>query len=377
MKRFAALIVTFAALLSFTHIHAERTAGPDLSKAASALLMDADSGRIILEKNADEKVEAAGLKRLPALLMVCDAFDSGTIKGDAEVTVPEKAAGIKGPTAFLSVNERIKAELLLKASVMLTAGDSILSLLNAVFPSESAALESIRKRTGLELSDSMGNGELFTAMEIASVALELAESEAFRKYSSVYTDSLEHENAGTTELTNPNRLVRFYSGCFGLATGSVGASEYSGAFIARRGTTTFLAVLTGMQSSKERFELAAEMLDYGFSSYRTVNICDAGTALGTVEVIGGTENTVEAITGESVSALTPVGSSKVITEAVLPDEITAPVKEGETIGSMLIKGADGEAIKEVPLYAKNSVDKAKYAYYFKAILTCWLRGSQH
>ena len=338
--------------------------GADGAKAV--LLIDACSGRVIFEKNSTEPVEFAGLRRLPALLAICHAFDSGDIKPDTVVTVSQRAAAVRGATAFLSPNERIAAEEVLKAAVILNAGDAVCALLETVFQTDAAALDAIvRELKGLGVGfvpeDPLGSDALISAKDIALIGMALVKSEAYLRYSSIYIDSIAHENGTVTELVNPNRLVRFYSGCYGLATGSVGSTEYAGAFIARRGNSAFMAVIAGMRSAEARAKLASELLDGAFSAYRRVELAAAGETVGAVLVTGGMLPSVEAKTAEPVSALVPVGDSKLSSVADLPDTVEAPVEEGALLGTLIIKNSSGETVGEVPLVAAASVPKAKLA----------------
>ena len=358
---FAAFLAACALAAVCTFVGAAPAEGVEGAKAV--LLIDAYSGRVICERNSSEAVEFAGLKRMPALLAVCRAFDSGDIKPDTVVTVSNRAAAVRGATAFLSPNERIAAEEVLKAAVILNAGDAVCALIEAVFQTDAAALEAIaRELKGIGASfvpeDPLGSNSLISANDIALIGMALAKSEAFLRYSSVYIDSITHENGTVTELVNPNRLVRFYSGCYGLATGSVGSTDYAGAFIARRGNSAFMAVIAGMRSADARAKLASELLDGAFSAYRRVELAAAGETIGAVLVKGGLLPSVEAKTAEPVSALVPVGDSKLSSEAVLPDSIEAPVEEGALLGTLIIKNSSGETVGEVPLIASASVTKA-------------------
>ncbi len=378
MKRITAILLTLIMLVAnAAAVCAEAEAPIDLSAASAALLVNTETGKTVLCMNEEKPVEAAGLVRLPALLTICRAFDEGRLTCDMTVTVSSEAAAIRGTTAFLSPNERIKAEELLKASVMLTAGDSIRALLQALYPSEAAEIEAIDLLlSGLGIAgigeNSMGKGRQFTVSELAKICTALSESGSFRKYSSVYLDSLPHEAAPTTELTNPNRLVRHYSGCFGLATGSVGSSEYAGAFIATRGTTTYLAVVTGLSDSASRFRLASDILDYGFSAYRAITLDSEAISTPAVRVTGGTANTVEAVIEGSITALMPVTETKLVTETELAETVEAPIEKGDRLGRIILKNARGETVGEIPLAAASSVSKSAFSDRFLAVIAQWL-----
>lgn len=376
MKRIWAFAMALAFVLGFAPEAAgEETLQEGLESASAAVMINAETGFEVVGKNTETPVEAAGLKRLPALLALCAAFDRGLIAESTRVTVTERAAREKGTTAFLSAGEHIEARALLKAAVMLTAGDAIRACLEAAYPADGglAAVNEALSALGIAPLewDAMGGERLFTVGELALISLELAKSPSWLKYSSCYTDTLTHENGQVTELVNPNRLVRFYSGCFGLATGSVGASQYAGAFIAKRAGTTFCAVVTGMPDSKARFALASSMLDSGFASYRAAE-ADIGGKL-FVEVKGGAERRVEAVLEGGTYMLLPAGDTRTQTEAVLPDTVEAPVEKGMRLGRLVIKNASGETVSELPLTAAEGVEALSFSGAFRMAAEAWLR----
>ena len=378
MKKAVSIAVSVLMLLALLPIAS--LAGPlsDLKNPSAAILNDVASAKVITEKNSNEALDAAGLVRLPALLYICREFDAGNISESDELTVTKEAASERGATAFLSPNERIKAGLLLKAAVMLNAGDAIHALMDRLCQSPAEALDRINdtlKGLGVHAysSDHMGKGEKLTARELCSICCELSKSPSYLKYSSLYLDNLPHEKAAETELTNPNRLVRFYSGCFGLATGSVGSSNYCGAFIAKRGSTTLLVVVLGMPDSASRFRLATDLLDHGFSSYRSVSLGDAGELIGSLPVTMGKQKTVGLVTGGEVAALMPVSDTKLISEAVLPVSTEAPVVKGQVLGTLVLKNSSGEVLGEIAILAAESVDKAGFSDRFNEMLRSWLR----
>ena len=349
--------------------------------AERALLVDASTGSEIYGVKADEQTDVAGLVRLPALLRVCRAFDEGAIFDNSVVTVSRRAAGIRGATAFIAPDERISADRLLKAAVMLNAGDALCALIETLYPSPAAAAEAVSgelARLGIskDVGDALCAGVTFSPNELATVCRELAKSPSFLKYTSIYTDVLTHEAAADTELTNPNRLVRHYSGCYGLATGSVGSLNYCGAFIARRGGTALLAIVAGCSTSDARFSAGRELLDYGFSAFRTVQLRHAGEAIAVLPVTGGILESVSVIAGEDVSVLTPVSEASADVAVLLPEAVEAPVAEGQVLGELVITGSSGEELGRAPLAAAHGVDKARYGDYFGMLIEGWLgRGA--
>lgn len=348
----------------------------DIGEAYAVLLTDAASGTVIIEKNAYERIDPAGLVRLPALLTACHALDEGRADINAITSVSREAASIKGTTAFLSEGEQIKLSELLKAAVIINAGDALYALLQGIYGSDPAILSAEGEcMTELGLpspSDVMGKSEKYSLFELSKMCTALAESPSFLRYSSVYTETLLHERSGETELTNPNRLVRFYSGCFGLATGSEGASNYCGAFIAKRGSSTFLAIVAGAQNSSSRFRLASDLLDHAFANYRHFDIAKGGEIMGSVPVVGGISQSVDAVTSSDIDLLVPVNCKKLISEVALPEFKEAPIEKGESIGELIIKNSEGETVAMTPLVASESVEKANYFDWFTRLLNSWL-----
>ena len=239
-KRFAALILCIVcAVSSICYAKAEQsTPSVDIGSARAALLIDEASGKMLFEANAAEKLPAAGLTRLAALTVICDAFDSGAIAGDTEVSVDETASRIGGTTAFLRAGERMDANSLLLASVMINAGDATHALACAAFGGESNAVAAINSRlAGIGVSavysDICGAGQSLSAMELASIARGLIKNQTYSKYGTKFYERISHEGAGETELANPNKLIKQYSGCLGVGTGSSAEAGYCGVFAAK------------------------------------------------------------------------------------------------------------------------------------------------
>ena len=273
-----------------------------------AVLTDASGKETLFDLYADVPYDVAGLVKLPAILTLCQAIDEGMIRADAEMTVTMRAAKIGGPTAFLEEGETLRASELIKAAVMISAGDAIMTLGENVYGSENVFIENIHatlRLCGLEknMTDACGTGMQFTAKELACLGAAAMRSETFQKYCTLYREVLLHADGRETELVNANRLVRSYSGCKGLITGSSGTSTYCGVFAAERSGTGFLAVVIGAASANDRFAAAETMLNYGFSNFVSQQLCRAETIIAeAVPVHEGTEKTVNLIAREGDGA---------------------------------------------------------------------------
>ena len=354
--RIFAVFAAIAALSVSIAPTALASSGVDAGTARAILVIDAASGRTVLEKNAGAELPAAGLTRLAALLAVCEAFDCGSISVSDTVGVSSAASRIGGTTAFLRTGESIGAESLILAAAMINAGDALHALAEAAFGSETGAVMRINERlaslgAGGDFDSICGEGHALSAMELAAIGAALIKSPTFQKYGSRTYEHISHEAAGETELANPNRLLRQYSGCIGVGTGSSGEAGYCGVFAAKRSETTYIAVVLGAETGAERFELGRRLLDYGFSAFRSVKIGSAGETLGSVPVRGSILWSVPAVSEGDTVLLVRTASSEYTLETELPDFLAAPVEKGKRLGKLIVRNSAGELIAETALVA--------------------------
>ncbi len=352
-------------------------AAVDIRSARSALLIDASSGKALFERDPSKKLPAAGLARLAPLLVICEAFDRGDISGEMPVTVDEAAARIGGTTAFLRAGETMDAQSLLLAAVMINAGDATHALAAAACGSDTAAISAVNERlAGLGVdsvyTDICGAEQSFSALELAAIASALIKSPTYLKYSTKYYEHISHESAGETELASPNKLIKQYSGCIGVGTGSSASAGYCGLFAARRGESAYIAVVLGAKNGAERFETGRELLDHGFSAFRSVRVSGAGEAFGTVSVSGSLVREINAEAADDTFLLLSMNKREYTLEALLPDSLSAPVEKGERIGTLTVRANDGEVLAETPLVADKSAAKAGFSDFFRIALNGFL-----
>ncbi|MBR5948001.1 MAG: D-alanyl-D-alanine carboxypeptidase [Clostridia bacterium] len=369
IKGFIALILCMVCaacpICYSTFAEPSKSACVDTGTAKAALIIDASSGKVLFERNASEKLQVGGLTRLAALLVICDAFDGGAIVGDTIVSIDETASRIGGTTAFLRAGENMDANSLMLAAAMINAGDATHALASAVFGGESNGIASINARlaglgVGAVYSDICGAGQSFSAVELAALARELIKSPTYSKYGTKFYERIAHEGAGETELANPNKLIKQYSGCLGVGTGSSSEAGYCGVFAAKRGESRYIAVVLGAKTGAERFEIGRDMLDYAFSAFRSVRISGAGEAFGSVPVKGSLTREIGAEAGDDTVLLISTAKKEYTLETEIPGSLFAPVKKGDTVGMLTVRGADGEVLAETPLVADKDAPESGF-----------------
>ncbi len=314
----------------------------------------------LLDKKGGETMAVAGLRKLPAVLTLCRAFDKGLISESAGMQVSPHAASIPGPTAFLESGERIDAGSLLMAAVMISAGDAIVTLGENAFGSESVFLNNIQvtlKELGVErtLTDCLGSGIAFSARDLCALGTAAVKSEHFCRWSAQYMEHIVHAGGRETELVNANRMIRSYSGCFGLMTGSQKEEGYTGVFAVKRQEVVYVAAVIGAKSSEVRFAAAGALFDYAFATYQPMRLTGAGEVVAPDwPVFCGDRSSVDLVAHEDASLLLMKQAGKVDRRLDVPDSLTAPLSKEEGVGSVVFT-LDGEEVFTVPLYPAEDV----------------------
>ena len=243
----------------------------------AAILAETATGTVIFEKNADEKREVASITKLMTALLVLEALDRGEITLKDSVQVSQNAAAMKGSQALLDANATYSLEDLLRTTIMASANDSAVALSEYLCGSEEAFVARMNARaqdlgmTNTHYVNCTGypqDGQYTTARDVCTLCCEISKHPAYTTYSSVWIDKLTHPGGRVTDLTNTNRLVRFYQGCDGFKTGSTDAAKYCLSATAEKNGMRLVAIVLGTPVSQTRFDEARAMLDYGFANYQ-------------------------------------------------------------------------------------------------------------
>ena len=311
----------------------------------SAILAEAATGTVIFEKNADERREVASITKLMTALLTFEALERGDATLDSQVTVSPNAAAMKGSQALLDANAVYRLEDLLRTTIMASANDSAVALAEFLCGSEGAFVSRMNARAAeLGMTNTVyvnctgypQEGQYTTARDVMRLACEVAKHPDYHKYASVWIDKLTHPGGRVTDLTNTNRLVRFYQGCDGFKTGSTDAAKYCLCATAEKNGMRLIAIVLGTPKSQTRFDEARAMMDYGFANYQRTVIARKGDLLGeSLPVRGGSAERVELKLGSGLSMLLRNGQqSELRLELSLPEYVAAPVAEGDVLGTV-------------------------------------------
>ena len=377
MRRFVSLVLTVFILLLPVGTWGDED--PVSANVPAYCLTLSGREEPLLDKKGTEAKAVAGLRKLPAVLTLCRAFDSGLIAESAGMQVSPHAASIPGPTAFLESGERIEAGELLKAAVMISAGDAIVTLGENAFGSESVFLNNIQvtlKELGVNrtLSDCLGTGVAFSARDLCALGVAASKSEHFCRWAGQYMEHIVHAGGRETELVNANRMIRSYSGCFGLMTGSQKEEGYTGVFAVKRQEVVYVAAVIGAKTSEERFAAAGALFDYAFATFQPVRLTGTGeVAAPDWPVLYGDRESVDLVAHEDASLLLSKQAGKVERRLDVADPLTAPLYAEVSVGQAVFT-LGGEDVFSVALYPAADVASHSLPDLLRRIGRAYLRA---
>lgn len=348
----------------------------------SALLMEASSGQIIFETNADEKRPVASVVKIMTILMCLEAVDSGRVSLDDRVTISKNASGMGGSQVLLDTGEVQTLDILLKSTVVGSANDAAVAIAEHLYGSQELFVKQMNARAqALGMKDTVfvnctglpAQGQHTTARDVARMAAALFGHELYYKYAGIWMDKVDHGDGRVTDLTNTNRLIRFYDGCDGGKTGSTNEAGYCIAATARRGGMRLIAVVLGGSSGKKRFACAEKMFDHGFANYRLLTAAERGTRVrGEMPVTGGSLDSVPlALDGDLTLLMNKAEAAEIELKPNLPPSVTAPVAAGDEIGSVDIL-LNGRTIARIPVAAAGSVARQGFPDAWRRLWEGWM-----
>ena len=385
MKRFLIVLLCFSLIFSFgitvfadsaVYDEAENTVNtmPNLDiKAKSAILMDAQTGTVLYCKNENEPLPPASVTKIMTLLLVMEAIENGTFSTEDKVIVSTNASLKGGSQIFLEEGEEITVLDLLKSTIIASANDSATALAELVSGSEAAFVDRMNarakelglKNTSFEnctgLDDTVTN-HVSSAYDIALMSRELIKYDLVLQFSSLWQDTVRN---GEFTLTNTNRLVRYYSGCTGLKTGSTDQAGFCVSATAKRNGMHLIAVVMGSDNREDRNEAARCLLDYGFSGFSLY--CDGQSVVDNIPVYYSATSAVE-LFSDGISLLVSKGDAgKIEKKYEIPDFLVAPQAKGTVVGSIKYFLNDKE-LGSADIYVSSDVERLSLFDIYLSIL---------
>lgn len=349
--------------------------------APSAILMEASTGQVIYEKDADNQRPPASVTKVMTLLLIFDALEQGKIKLEDEVTTSEYAASMGGSQVFLEPGEVQTVDTMIKCISVASANDACVAMAELIAGTEEefvAQMNQRAKELGMEHTQFKNcngldtDGHVTTARDIALMSRELITTyPQIRDYCTIWMENITHTTKkGTTEfgLTNTNKLIRHYEYATGLKTGSTSKAKFCVSATAEKDGMELIAVIMAAEDSKARVRDATSLLNYGFGKCTKYQEETAGT-VPDAPVKRGVEKTVKAAQKETFAYIDTTGAdlSGIERKVTMKKNIKAPVKKGDKVGKATYH-LGGQEIGSRDILAAENIEKISYKSVFEDIV---------
>lgn len=363
------------------------SAGQEIEiSAPSAILMEASTGTIIYEKDADTARPPASVTKIMTMLLIFDALEQGKIHLEDEVSTSEFAASMGGSQVFLEPGERQTVDTMLKCISIASANDACVAMAEYISGSEETFVQQMNERAkGLGMENTRfvncngldAKGHETSARDIALMSREMiTKYPQIQDYCMTWMENITHTtNKGTTEfgLTNTNKLVRQYEYATGLKTGSTGEAKFCVSATAKKNGIDLIAVIMAAEDSKSRFKDAVNLLNYGFGKCQLYEDTEP-EKLKNLPVDGGVKDTVSLEYKDTFTYLDTTGAdlSQMTKKTELKQSVKAPVKKGAKVGTVHYFLGEKE-VGNVEILTKGAVEKAGFLDYLKESFLYFIR----
>ncbi len=342
----------------------------------SSILIERQSGKVLSENNAHEHLPIASVTKLMTILLTLEKISAGEISLTDKVTVSANASGMGGSQIFLDANCDYVLGDLLKSVIVASANDSSVALAEHIAGSENNFVRLMNERaselnladtnyancTGLPTPDGYSS-----AYDQAIILNKVLDYDVYHNYSSIWLEDFIHPSGRTTQMTNTNKLSRFYEGCIGGKTGSTNQAKYCLAVGAKRNNMELISVVLGADNSQNRFKLASDLLNYGFENFTAKTLfSDADLQNKTIK-IKGMDRQTHLKAEREFTFVTKLGEDVNFTLNYNLPSMLNSVKADDVVGNVEII-VDGVVVDTINLLSTETHNEASVWDYIKEIV---------
>ena len=335
--------------------------------AKSAILIEASTGEVMYQKNANERLAPASMTKIMSLILIMENIENGNLKWNDIVVVSKNASSMGGSQIFLETNEMMTVEDLVKGICIASGNDATVALAEKIAGTEKAFVKlmndkakslGLRNTNFVNATGLYAEGHYSSAYDMSIMARELVRHEKILEFSSIYEDYLRKNTAKKFWLVNTNKLVKFYSYIDGLKTGYTGDAGYCLTATGKKNDMRLISVVMGEENTDNRTTDTLAMLDYGFNMYSIDKVVNKDKSLGNVRVNLGDIENVDIMLEEDITILNNNQKGKKnITYEINTNNINAPVKKGDVVGKIDVY-EEGRYLYSRDITVMNNIGKA-------------------
>lgn len=336
-----------------------------IPNAKSGILIEPISGKIIYEKDKDMELSVASLTKMMAQIIILEDIEKGKIKWDDIVTVSRNASSMGGSQIYLSENEKITVEDLMKGISVASGNDATVAMAEYISGSEEKFVKRMNKKVkelGLKHTNFVNctgldeKGHFSSSYDMAMIARELIINHSeILKFSSIYEDYLRENTPNKFWLVNTNKLISQYSGTDGLKTGHTDDAGYCLAATTKRNNLRLVGIVLGEKDSKIRNSETIELLDYGFNNIKVKTLKKKNSVIKKIKIDKSNKN-INLVLKEDLNVVEDIDSNLKYNYEVELDEINVPIKKGDVLGKIVVKCKD-DVVGSGELISNSSIDK--------------------
>lgn len=332
----------------------------------SAILIEAETGQVLYEKNSEEELPPASMTKIMTLLLAMESLERDEISLDEKVVISDYASSMGGSQIYLAANDEVSVEKLLKAVTIASANDASVALGEVIGGTYSSFVDMMNEKADeLEMKDTNfvnstglpAENHYTSARDITKMSRELVKYEKILEWGQIWTETIELPNREAM-LVNTNSLINSYTGLDGIKTGHTSEAGYCLAATAKRSDIRLISVVMDTESEAERNELTSRLLNYGYNSFSQEKFMEKDEEIQEIQIPGGSERFT---TGQAAEDLTVMVSrserDEYSTEFMLNNEMEAPVEKGDVLGQFLVK-KDGDTVNQIDILATEDVGRA-------------------
>jgi serine-type D-Ala-D-Ala carboxypeptidase (penicillin-binding protein 5/6) len=346
--------------------------GPEAARAQSfqtlaqqAILVDADSGTVLFEKNADDLMAPASMAKTMTVEVIFHEIQEGRLSLDSEFTISENAwrkggAASGGSAMFAQVHSTIKLSDLLRGIIVQSGNDASIAVAEGIAGTEENFARMMTERarelgmTRSTFRNATGYGDpeqKVTARDLAKLAMHIIET-----YPELYKIFGEREFTwNRIRQQNRNPLLAMDIGADGLKTGNIDESGYGLTASAVQNGQRLVLVVNGLKSARDRANESRKLLEWGFRAFEARQLFAAGETVGEAQVFGGDRRSLPLVSHKPVQVLMPRGSGdRIVARIVYTGPLRAPIKAGDKVARLQVTRGDIQAL-DIPLYASEDV----------------------
>ena len=352
----------------------------DISSKASYLI-DENSNTEIFSKNETERLPIASMCKIMTLLLCFENVDAQKTNFDNVVKISERASGMGGSQVFLESDAEYTVGELIKSIVVASANDACVAMAEHLYGSENEFVLKMNEKAsdlGMDNTNFVNctglpqSGQFSCAKDVATMFSELIKHEEYFRFSRIWTDVVKHPNDRITEISNTNKLIRFYQGCDSGKTGYTSEAGHCLCASALRGNMRLISVVICAPDSKVRFKEASSLFNYGFSNYENKVLVEKNVPLNIpVTIVGGKKDVIETVPENSFYLFSRKNETRSVEIDFLPNKtIKAPIYKGTILGAINIY-EDNVQIASINVIANEDILSKTYFDIVKDVVSNW------